>query len=188
MRGRILALMPKHMVAMGVEKAKATIAGASELPLSQRVLKMAEVFKTRYGIGVEHLEAYIGHKLDAITMDEFVDLQGVFNALKEGAKASEYFSLEEQAKTQAAAAATAGITKLPPAAPPPAAAPAADHAPVTAPPPARAQKAAPSPKSTPAEAPKPPAEAKQKPAEKEESNHNETGDDRPSPPDGQDMF
>lgn len=116
-RGRILALLPKWLVADAIEKCKATIAGTSDKPISVRVRDMTQAF-AKYGVTEKHLAEYLGHSLDTTTLDELVDLTGVFNALREGAKPSEYFSnKEEQAEASAstanklAEAAKAGATK-----------------------------------------------------------------------------
>ena len=103
-RGRILALLPKWLVADAIEKCKATIAGTSDKPISVRVRDMTQAF-AKYGVTEKHLAEYLGHSLDTTTLDELVDLTGVFNALREGAKPSEYFSnKEEQAEASATTA------------------------------------------------------------------------------------
>lgn len=103
-RGRILALLPKWLVADAIEKCKQTLAGASTEPVSVRVRKMTQAF-AKYGVVEKHLAEYLGHPLDETTLDELIDLTGVFNAIKEGAKASEYFGgKEEQAEASAATA------------------------------------------------------------------------------------
>lgn len=106
MRGRILALLPKSLVMIGIAEAKKTISGNNTLPMAQRIQRVIDLF-ARISVSTKHLEAYIGHSMDAVTEDEFADLQGVFNAIKEGAKASEYFDLggNEQAQGQTLAAA-----------------------------------------------------------------------------------
>lgn len=91
MRGRILALLPKAMIAAGEAMAKKTLAGGTDRPLSAKVTDMVQAFQIRYGVNVAHLEAKIGHSLDNITIDEFADLRGVFNALNEGDKPSDHF-------------------------------------------------------------------------------------------------
>lgn len=104
MRGRILALMPKHMIAAGVEAAKRTLAGNGEKPISERLIAMAAAFG-RFGVNNEMLEAYLKHPVDNTTIDELADLMGIFNAIKEGAKASDYFGQAEKADATAATAA-----------------------------------------------------------------------------------
>jgi hypothetical protein len=91
MRGRILALLPKSLVASAIEKCKATIAGTSKEPVSIRVRKMADSFKSTYGVSTDLIEKYLGNKIEETTLDQLINLIGVFNALKDGAKVSEYF-------------------------------------------------------------------------------------------------
>lgn len=120
MRGRILALMPKHMLAMGQEMCKRTLAGGNEKPLADRINSMIQAFG-RYGVGIKHVETYLGHSIDNTTTDELADLIGIFTAIKEGAKASEYFPLGAATETADTAAQITAQAK--------AAAPAAQRAP-----------------------------------------------------------
>jgi hypothetical protein len=94
MRGRILALLPKGLVMAGQEACKRTLAGGNDKPISQRINDMVQAFG-RFGVQVAHLEAKLSHKLDTTTVDELADLVGIFNALKEGAKPSEYFEIPD---------------------------------------------------------------------------------------------
>lgn len=104
MRGRILALLPKHIVAAGQAACKVTLAGGSEKPLSERILAMVQAFG-RFGVTKVHLETHLGHAVDNTTVDELADLMGIFNAIKEGGKASEYFPLGETGSEGSTAAA-----------------------------------------------------------------------------------
>lgn len=96
-RGRILALMPKWLVEDAVQECRKTLAGANNEPIEVRVRRMAEVFKAKYGVTIEALEQYTGKKTAELNVDDLVDLQGVFNALKEGASVSEYFGADAAA-------------------------------------------------------------------------------------------
>lgn len=106
MRGRILALMPKHMIAAGVEACKLTLAGGGEKPISERILAMTKAFG-KFGVNQTHLAAYLGHGVDDTTVDELADLMGIYNAIKEGAKASDYFKLNADGEDAAATTAAA---------------------------------------------------------------------------------
>lgn len=106
MRGRILALMPKHMIAAGVAAAKRTLAGNGEKPISERLIAMAQAFG-KFGVNNEMLVAYLGHPVDNTTVDELADLMGIYTAIKEGAKASDYFGQTQVAEKQEANASTA---------------------------------------------------------------------------------
>ncbi len=90
MRGRILALVPKHLVALGIAECKKTLTGTNDEPISSRITKMTAAFG-KYGVNAQHLAAHVGHSLDDVTVDELADLIGVYNAIKEGIKPSEFF-------------------------------------------------------------------------------------------------
>lgn len=105
-RGRILALMPKWMVAEAIEQCQLTIKGENTEPIETRVRKMAQRFE-QFGVSTTMLERYLGHPLVETTIDEIVDLTGVFNSLREGVPASEIFNNENtviEAPAQAPAA------------------------------------------------------------------------------------
>lgn len=108
-RGRILALLPKWLVAEAIEKCKQTLAGTTDEPVQVRVRKMINAF-AKYGVNTDHLERYIGHTLDDVTLDELIDLTGVFNAIREGAKPSEYFAGDEPQQDEKKQAVNAAIT------------------------------------------------------------------------------
>lgn len=110
MRGRILALLPKWMVESAVQECRKTLAGNNEVPLSERVRRMTQAF-AKFGVSTEHLEKYLEKKLDAILADELVDLQGIYNALKEGAPASEYFGAQDDPDDKQQAPAAAAISQ-----------------------------------------------------------------------------
>ncbi len=117
MRGRILALVPKAMVAAGIAECKRTIAGGGEKPLSEKILGICKAFLA-YGVNTDRLAKYLGNLVDQMTTDQYADLMGIGNALKEGGKASEFFPSDSAVdETQApAAAAIAAAAKKPTAA------------------------------------------------------------------------
>lgn len=95
LRGRILALVPKWLLEDAVAACKLTMTGGNDEPIAVRVRRMTQAF-AKYGVTTEHLAAYLGHKLDEVMLDELVDLQGVFNALKEGVPASDFFKPKDE--------------------------------------------------------------------------------------------
>ena len=111
-RGRILALLPKWLVAEAVEKCKQTIAGTGDEPIAVRVRKMINAF-SKYGVNTDHIAKYIGHSLDDVTLDELIDLTGVFNAIREGAKPSEYFAGDEPPHDEKKLSVNAAIASAP---------------------------------------------------------------------------
>lgn len=93
-RGRILALVPKWMVESAIEECRKTLAGGNDEPISVRVRKMTQAF-AKFGVTADHLERHLGHKLDEVLADELVDLMGIFNSIREGVPASEFFGASE---------------------------------------------------------------------------------------------
>lgn len=106
-RGRILALLPKWLVEDAIQACKDTIAGLTAEPMEVRLRKMQQAF-AKFGVTTEHLERHLGHALDKTLSDELADLIGIFNALKDGTPASDFFgAVEADMKTDATAAALA---------------------------------------------------------------------------------
>jgi len=150
MRGRILALLPKHLVAIGIAEVKRTLSGGSEKPIAERLGLMSSAF-TRLGVTRSMLEKHLNHSVDDTTIDELADLTGIFNAIKDGAKASEYFKADEvETVSGPKAAIAAAIAKNTAATP--SADPAATAAPKKA---AVVKKAAPTPTPEPEPQPEP---------------------------------
>ena len=169
MRGRIAALLPKALVAAGQAACRATLAGTNDKSISQRVNDMVTAFG-KYGVGVKHLAEYVGHSLDTVTVDELADLIGVFNALKEGAKPSEYFTLAQTVVEDTTAKAIMGSI----------AAPTAQAAePASAPPPATRRRATPVQETVPATVAKPAAAVQQSSAPESTNSDQSTQDDGP---------
>lgn len=108
-RGRILAMMPKWMVEAAINECRATLAGNNSEPIGVRVRRMTQAFAT-FGVNVDHLERRLGHKLDDVTLDELVDLTGIYNAIKEGERASDFFAAEAPTDDAAPSAAAKAIT------------------------------------------------------------------------------
>ena len=109
-RGRILALMPKWLVEAGLAECRKTLAGDNTEPLSARIRKMQQAFSA-FGVTTDHLERYLGHKLDDTLADELVDLMGVYNAVKEGTPPSEFFGASEEDTKAATGAAITDAAK-----------------------------------------------------------------------------
>jgi hypothetical protein len=143
-RGRILALLPKWMVESAVEECKRTIAGRNDEPLAQRIRKMVDAFG-KYGVKPEQIAEYIGHPVESATQDDFIDLLGVFNAIRDGGKISDYFGLPKGPELAAPASAAPK-----PAEPQPAASRRGRPAQGTKPDAASEQTAAPAPETKPA--------------------------------------
>jgi hypothetical protein len=95
MRARILAVLPPELVDDAVEACKKTIKEGGRAPFSEKLRSMAMAFGAM-GINSKMLEDYLKHPIDSTTPDELVDLRGVMQAIKDGAKVSEYFGAGER--------------------------------------------------------------------------------------------
>lgn len=93
MRGRIMALLPKALVEIGLRECRETIAGRSEQGIQANRIAMMRDFNS-LGINVAMLTKYLGHSVDEATTDDLADLFGVSNAIRQGAKIKDYFGTE----------------------------------------------------------------------------------------------
>lgn len=97
LRSRILAILPNDLVDMAIAECKKTIAGNNDEPLIDRVKKMVVAF-AKVGVTQEQIEARLKRKVDTMTVDDFTDYIGIYNAIKNGeSKVAEWFEAEKVA-------------------------------------------------------------------------------------------
>jgi hypothetical protein len=97
LRSRILAILPTDLVDMAIAECKKTLAGNNDEPLIDRVKKMIVAFG-KLGVTQEQIEKRLGRKVDTMTIDDFTDYIGIYNAIKQGeSKISEWFEAEKVA-------------------------------------------------------------------------------------------
>lgn len=94
-RALILEIIPGDFVSRAVAECRKTLAaGNKEEPLKERIKRMAVLFSA-YGITKETLEKKLGHGLEMTVPEEIVDLQEIFNSIKEGhTKPSDWFNVQ----------------------------------------------------------------------------------------------
>lgn len=91
LRARILAILPSDLVEDAIEECKKTLAGETDVPLTDRVRKMVVSF-AKYGVTQEMIETRLGRKIESMNADDFVDYVGIFNSLKDGmSKVADWF-------------------------------------------------------------------------------------------------
>lgn len=91
LRARILAILPPDLVAAAEDQCRKTLAGQSDEPLADRVKKMTAAFG-KLGVQADAIERRLGHPLKDTTIDELVELIGIYNSLKDGmTRTSEWF-------------------------------------------------------------------------------------------------
>ena len=97
LRSRILAILPTDLVDMAINECKKTLAGNNDEPLIDRVKKMVVAFD-KIGVKQDQLEKRLGRKIDTMTVDDFTDYIGIYNAIKQGeSKIAEWFEAEKVA-------------------------------------------------------------------------------------------
>ena len=97
LRSRILAILPNDLVDMAIAECKKTLAGNNDEPLIDRVKKMVVAFG-KIGVTQEQVEKRLGRKVDTMTIDDFTDYIGIYNAIKQGeSKVAEWFEAEKVA-------------------------------------------------------------------------------------------
>lgn len=82
LRARILAVLPNWFVEDCIAECKKTIAGANDIPLIDKVRKLVVSFE-KFAVSKSMIEKRLGHKIEATTQDEYIDLVGIGNALKD---------------------------------------------------------------------------------------------------------
>ena len=97
LRSRILAILPTDLVDMAINECKKTLAGNNDEPLIDRVKKMIVAFG-KIGVTQDQIEKRLGRKVDTMTIDDFTDYIGIYNAIKQGeSKIAEWFEAEKVA-------------------------------------------------------------------------------------------
>lgn len=97
LRSRILAILPSWFVEECIVECKRTIAGNNDTPLIDRVKKMVLQF-AKLGVTQEQIEARLKRKVDTMTIDDFTDYIGIYNAIKNGeSKVADWFEAEKVA-------------------------------------------------------------------------------------------
>lgn len=97
LRSRILAILPTDLVDMAIEECKKTLAGNNDEPLIDRVKKMIVAFG-KIGVTQEQIETRLKRKVDTMTVDDFTDYIGIYNAIKQGeSKIADWFEAEKVA-------------------------------------------------------------------------------------------
>lgn len=82
LRARILAVLPNWFVDDCIAECKKTLAGNNESPLIDRVRKLVVSFE-KYAVTKEMIEKRLGHTIETTTQDEYIDLVGIGNSLKD---------------------------------------------------------------------------------------------------------
>tara|TARA_R110001606_G_scaffold8453_2_gene37190 strand:+ start:13589 stop:14470 length:882 start_codon:yes stop_codon:yes gene_type:complete len=97
MRGRILAIVPKTFVEIGIAECRKTLSGNNTQSMGSKISQMVVEF-AEFGVRPDQITNFIGHSVDDCSPDDLADLFGVFNAIKEGARVNDYFGGKEESQ------------------------------------------------------------------------------------------
>lgn len=101
-RSCILSVIPQDVVDAAVGQCNATLQGDGKMTKEDAVRDIIRRFSEQYGVSKEMLEAYIGRKAEAFTVQSVNRLRGVYTALKDGtASVEQYFDMSSAAPTPA---------------------------------------------------------------------------------------
>lgn len=99
-RSCILSVIPQDVVDAAVGQCNATLQGDGKMTKEDAVRDIIRRFSEQYGVPKEMLEAYIGRKAEAFTVQSVNRLRGVYTALKDGtASVEQYFDMSASAPT-----------------------------------------------------------------------------------------
>lgn len=94
-RSCILSVIPADIVDAAVGQCNVTLqSGKDSKPLVDRVRDMIAIFQQQFSVTKEMLEAFIGCKVEAFSVQSVVRLRNVYNTLKDGsASVEQYFDM-----------------------------------------------------------------------------------------------
>ncbi len=91
-RACIEAIIPIDIREAASEQCRKTLKEGGGRPVIDRAKDLMVAFKEHFGVTLKMIEDRLGHALSEITPDEFVDLFGIYNSIKDKvADKSEYF-------------------------------------------------------------------------------------------------
>lgn len=91
LRSRILAVLPPDYVESAIQQCGLTISGGQGRSMADRVADMLKAFAA-LGVKKDHIEKRIGVKLDQMLPEQFTELIGIYNSIKDGqSKPTEWF-------------------------------------------------------------------------------------------------
>lgn len=98
MRACILGILPVDIVEDAVNACTKTLLDGAGETKEQRIQRMTVAFND-LGVSVEMLEERLGHKLDLLNGEEFVDLVSIYNSIKDKqAKRGDFFNFKGEAE------------------------------------------------------------------------------------------
>ena len=93
-RACILGIIPADIIEAAVEQCELTLKEGIKGNFDDKLRRMTIAFK-EVGVTEEHLEEKLGHELAITTLDEFVDLSGIYQSIKDHhSKREDHFNIK----------------------------------------------------------------------------------------------
>lgn len=94
-RACILGIIPGDVQEAAIEQCNKTLMEGEEKPVIDLVRDMASIFEREFSVPLDAIEAFIGCKSEAFSMNDLIRLKKVYRSLKDGmAKREQYFDLK----------------------------------------------------------------------------------------------
>jgi hypothetical protein len=92
LRACILEIIPGDVIDMALDQCDRTMAGDTKEPLADRIRKAVDFFQEEFGVTAAQLQKRLGHRIDATTEVELVNLKKIARSLKDNmAKLEDFF-------------------------------------------------------------------------------------------------
>lgn len=94
-RACILGVIPGDIVERAVEECSRTMQGNNKGPIKDRIAKMLEIFKEKYGVTQDQIEGKFGYNVSAFTEYDLAELGKIYTSLNDGmSKVGDWFEKE----------------------------------------------------------------------------------------------
>jgi hypothetical protein len=91
LRACILGVIPQDVIDAAVKECRKTLDGDNQEPLSDKIRRCVAQF-SEISVSQEMIEKRLGHKMEAMTREQLIDLGEIFNAIKDKiGKVEDYF-------------------------------------------------------------------------------------------------
>ena len=102
-RACILGIIPGDVQEAAIEQCNRTLEqGTGSKPIIDIVREVASIFQNEFSVPLDAIEAYIGCKAEAFTMNDLIKLKRIYRSLKDGmAKREDFFQLSKNENSDA---------------------------------------------------------------------------------------
>lgn len=101
LRACVLGVIPGDIIDNAIQQCEKTLANSYEEPLKDRLIRVLQFFKDKYGITQEMVEEKLGHNLESFTEQDFIQLKSINQSLQDGmAKREDFFNTKPKGDQQ----------------------------------------------------------------------------------------